>query len=136
MRTKATPASRRNGFTLIELMIVVVIIGILAAIAYPSYRDSVRKGRRASAESYLMDLAQRQQQYLMDARAYATDATTLEAVPAEVQPYYTVTTSAPAGATPPTFAVTATAIGDQVNDTSCTPLSITNTGAKSPSSCW
>jgi type IV pilus assembly protein PilE len=57
-KTKA-PAERRNqGFTLIEMMIVVALMGILAAIAYPSYQDSVRKTRRADAKAVLAELAQ------------------------------------------------------------------------------
>jgi prepilin-type N-terminal cleavage/methylation domain-containing protein len=48
----------QKGFTLIELMIAVVVIAILAAIAYPSYQDSVRKSRRADAKSALMEHAQ------------------------------------------------------------------------------
>lgn len=60
------------GFTLIELMVVVAIVGILAAIAYPSYLDQVRKGRRAEAQALLMELAQRQQNFLMIRRRYAS----------------------------------------------------------------
>lgn len=61
----------QRGFTLIELMIVVAIIAILAGIAYPSYMDQVRKGNRAKAQAFLMDVAQRQQSYLMVHRQYA-----------------------------------------------------------------
>lgn len=60
------------GFTLIELIVVVAIIGILAAIAYPSYLDQTRKGRRAEAQALLMELAQRQQNFLMIRRRYAS----------------------------------------------------------------
>ena len=61
---------KQNGFTLIELMITVAVVGILAAIAYPSFQGAMMKNRRAAAQAYLSDVAQKQQQYLMDARAY------------------------------------------------------------------
>lgn len=123
---------KSRGFTLIELMIVVAIVGILAAIAYPSYQGHLRKGHRADAQAYLMDLAQRQQQYITDNRAYAGDANSLSApVPNSVAGFYTVQITT--GATPPTFAITATAIGTQVPDGN---LSIDNTGAKTPADKW
>lgn len=68
---------RAKGFTLIELMIVVAIVGILAGIAYPSYMDHVRKGNRAKAQAFLMDVAQRQQNYLIVHRQYAQSLTQL-----------------------------------------------------------
>ena len=66
-----------EGFTLVELMVVVAIIGILAGIAYPSYMDYVRKGNRAKAQGFLMDVAQRQQSYLIVHREYAQSLTQL-----------------------------------------------------------
>lgn len=70
-RTMGKTIARQLGFTLIELMIVVAIIAILAGIAYPSYMDQVRKGNRAKAQAFLMDVAQRQQSYLLVHRQYA-----------------------------------------------------------------
>lgn len=65
-------AVRARGFSLIELMITVVIIGVLAAVAYPSYQDYVRRGNRAAAAGFLLTVAQRQEQYLLTNRSYAT----------------------------------------------------------------
>lgn len=59
-----------RGFTLIELMIVVSIIGILAAIAYPSYQDSILKGRRAQARTALLELQQQQERYMTQFNCY------------------------------------------------------------------
>ena len=62
------------GFTLIEVMIVVAIVGILAAVAYPSYIDSVRKGKRAEARAALMNLLQQQERYFTQNNSYETFA--------------------------------------------------------------
>lgn len=125
----------KKGFTLIELMITVAVIGILAAVAYPSYQSYLIKGRRASAQSHLMDIAQRQQQYLLDARSYAPDLTTLNlTTPTDVSTYYTITITKPA-ATPPTFTATATPKAGTPQATDVT-LSIDNTGQKTPAGKW
>ena len=61
---------RSRGFTLIELMIVVAVVGILAAIAYPSYTDSIVKGRRAQGRTALAELMQQQERYMTQNNTY------------------------------------------------------------------
>lgn len=63
-------ALAQRGFTLIELMIVVAIVGILASIAYPAYQDSVLKGRRAEARTALLELMQQQERYMTQRGTY------------------------------------------------------------------
>lgn len=136
----------QKGFTLIELMVVVAIIAILASVGYPMYTGYMQKSRRASAQAHLMDIAQREQQYLMDARAYAIDPdglTTLNmTTPSDVSTYYTIaiTGSNTAGA-PPTFTATAAPIAGSVQENDqCGTLIIDNTGNKTTSTgavgCW
>lgn len=68
--TRARRVSEHAGFTLIELMITVAIVAILAAIAYPSYQDSVRKGKRAEGRTALIDFMQQQERYLSQTGGY------------------------------------------------------------------
>jgi type IV pilus assembly protein PilE len=126
---------RTHGFTLIELMVVCAIAAILAAIAVPSYALFMTKSRRGDTESTLMDIAQREQQYLIDARAYAPNIAALgTTIPADVTAYYTITINVPA-AVPPTFTITATPIAGTAQAGDYT-LTLDNTGAKMPASVW
>ena len=123
---------QQRGFTMVELMIVVAIIGILASIVYPSYIDNVKKSRRAAAQSYLMEIAQRQQQYLLDARTYAANLSALGVVtPADVAKYYTIKVEV--AEAPFSFTLTATPTGSQVSDGD---LTLNNTGVKTPAEKW
>lgn len=127
--------SRRRGFTLIELLVVLAILGILGAIAYPSYTSYIKKGNRAAAQAVLMEISQKQTQYLLDNRAYASAITDLQvSVPDKVTSLYDLSITVGSGS-PPTFTATATPKSgtQQAGDDT---LSITNTGQKTPADKW
>jgi len=113
-----------KGFSLTELMTVIAIIGILAAVAYPSYQNHLRKGRRAEAQTLMMEIANRQQQFLMDARQYTTtmgagglniSTSGWTCAATCTNPFYSVSVPA-VGATPPSYTITAAAQGVQLAD--------------------
>ena len=118
-----------KGFTLIELMIVVAVIGIISMFAIPQYSKYVIRGNRAAAQSFMLDVANREKQYLLDARSYAATLSALSmTAPVDVTRYYTITISAPGG-TPPTFVITATPVAGskQAGDGN---LTLDDSGAK------
>ena len=134
--------SALRGFTLIELMIVVALVSILAAVALPGYREHVRKSRRAEAQSYLLSVASRQQQFLVDTRSYSASLTDIGiAAPSSVSAAYDITLcadSASACAAPAqTFYLKATPKSDQTSER-CGTLTIDQNGTKTPTSgtCW
>ena len=109
---------RNFGFTLMELMIAVVIVAILAAVAYPSYQQYLARGYRSSGKQFLLDLARLQEQYLLDQRQYATVLGTGglgSTVPPEVSARYQAPVfTVPAGATPPSYKITLTPLAGKL----------------------
>jgi type IV pilus assembly protein PilE len=128
------------GFTLIELMIVIAVLGILAAVAYPSYVESVQKSRRADAQSVLLEAAQLLERFHTENNgSYAafTLPAYLQNSPKDgATKYYTITAT---GLAASTYLLTATPSGAQVGDR-CANLTFNNLGVKGTSSaqtdCW
>jgi len=123
---------KSRGFTLIELMIVVVIVAILAAIALPSYREAVKRGNRRAAQSVMMEIVNRQHQYFIANRAYASTVELNYTLPPDVSTNYSYAIALDAGP-PPGFAVAFTATGGQVSDGD---LSVNSLGVKTPAGKW
>ncbi len=125
-----------SGFTLIELMITVAIIGILAAIVYPSYQNYALRAKRSAAQQVMLELSSREQQYMLDARSYTATIGSgglNMTVPTDVSPNYTFAIAVDNAAAPPTFTITATAIGGQVSDGN---LTLNDRGQKTPTGKW
>jgi type IV pilus assembly protein PilE len=131
---------RDSGFTLIEIMIALIVVGVLAAVAIPNYTQYVQRSNQSAAQQLMVEVASRAEQYRLDAREYpvglAENGGDLNVgIPDDVDRYYTVTLSTDNSATPPTYTVTATPrAGTSQGDMST--LTLNDTGAKSPSDAW
>ena len=127
-----------RGFTLIELMIAVAIIGILAGVAYPSYTQYVLKANRADAKAILMETAQFMERYYTTNSTYA-GATVLSAVSPKGSSGSSVKYAVSFTADPSATAFTLQAVpGSGQSNDACGTLTLSNTGAQTPSTagCW
>lgn len=139
------------GFTLIELMITVAIISILAAIAYPSYKEQVARGRRGDAQAALLNSAQWMERQYTISNAYdkkpdgtTIDASSLPALQSRTAEAYSISFGTTAAASAPWangFTLRMVPQGSMTNDR-CGTFALTNTGDKSVSgsagvtACW
>jgi type IV pilus assembly protein PilE len=127
--------AQQRGFTLIELMITVAVVAILAAIAYPSYTSHVMKASRRAAQAQMLELASREQQYMLAQRSfvpYATIAAAGYVLPPEIAPHYTPSIVVGTG-TLPAYTITFTAQGRQLSDGD---LTLNSEGVKAPAAKW
>jgi type IV pilus assembly protein PilE len=133
----AAMIARAKGFTLTEVLITMAIIGILGAIALPSYTTFIIRGNRAAAQAAMMDLVTREEQFLMANRRYANKDTLLNngyVLQQEVAALYNYEVTVGAGAVP-TYTITFTAKnpGMQKNEPE---MSLNSSGVKLPASLW
>lgn len=140
--------ANKKGFTLVELMIVIAIISILAAIGYPSYQKSVLRSHRADARVALQEAGARQERIYAEGNTYSNDLSKLVTNAdgtSSPEGYYTMTVSLSCSRTVggttyySCFDLTATATGSQASDTECATLTLAHTGKKGSTgggTCW
>lgn len=126
--------TKNKGFSLIEIMVALAIMGVLAAIAVPSYNNYTRTANMKAAQQFMYQIANQEEQYLLDARTYTA---TIGAgglgltEPQELAGKYTFAVAI--GAIPPTYTITATPVGGMAGTSTFT---LDSTGVKAPAGEW
>lgn len=126
---------KASGFTLIEAIVTVAIIAILSAIAYPSYRNHAIHTNRSDVQQFMLDLANREEQYLLDTRQYGDLSALNASLPARTAQYYTIAIAVDNDATPPSYTITAEPVADTMQAGE-PDLTLNNIGIKTPSEKW
>ena len=125
---------KHTGFTLIELMIVIAILALLAAIAWPQYTEFVRKSRRADVQADLSELSSVLEREFTNTNSYLGASLPFTASPRQGKKSYDLTLVRNVAGS--TFTLTSTPVGDQTNDV-CSTMTLSNTGAVTPAAnCW
>lgn len=143
MLINTSARSKQAGFTLMELMIVVVIVGLLASVAYPAFRDQARRSARSEATAALASAIARQEQFFADNKSYTTALANLNMTALTENGYYQVQVDAATTGCPLSRCVAMRAVpqGSQTEDVACGSLTINSSGEKSATGsdgadCW
>jgi type IV pilus assembly protein PilE len=129
------PPAKMAAFTLVEMVVVVAMIAILAGIAYPSYQNSVIKSNRSAAQQFMLEVANREEQYRVNTRSYGDLEALGISAPAAVSKYYKVKVTPGTNNSLPTYTITAVPI-DATIQKDDEALNLDYTGKKTPSHLW